>query len=518
MRLILGILAIFAMLAGNAHAQSARITNWTEKSYSEEEAERAFSKSYERYRKSQTEGWQSGPDKGYSLLDFLSGIHCSGRYCDNKRFKYTTDFRVQENKPGVAPDIKIIRAETGSGAVKCPAGSYIAQMWCESGRNTDYCAKLAAACVKPILTSSKPPVCGMEKTISDEGASRLENEVTLMTYQLFDGMECSGKYCDNLKMTSCNIYGTEKDLIPLELTGASWKNVGSMIAGTRETSYTAGLEIASSTGHEVGGSVTASTEVSVTAGVSGSIGVAEVSSETTASAGLAVTAQYAHSWNNSKASSSEVTVAIACDRLGEDAFGTDAHADVYAFSLIAKGKSHSVDANFQAVTDAHYACSYGTSTPPAPVCFPKDCKNEFATNCQKCGGSSISEAWGEEPVKVTANYREEEEILGSFVEFYGWWDWKDGAEQPADTSYLVLYNDNERRENYTLCQDSECVSMGGKYMRKARGAELVLEGVFGQPKSRIVFKSAGGGKVTGSYWHDKSARGEPDGTIELDQL
>jgi len=136
----------------------------------------------------------------------------------------------------------------------------------------------------------------------------------------------------------------------------------------------------------------------------------------------------------------------------------------------------------------------------------------------RCRESSMSEAWGEEPAKVIANYREEEEELGSFVEFYGWWDWKDGADQPADTSHLVLYNDDLRRNQYTICQDSECTLMSGKYTRMSRGAELVLEGVFGEAKSRIVFRATGGGTVKGSYWRDKSARGSPDGTIELEQL
>lgn len=521
MRLILGVLAMCMLLAGNAHAQSTRITNWTEKSYSEEEGEAAMSRSFVDYTDLGKKRAQSGAAfkaRGYDILDFLSGIRCSGRYCDNKKLKYTTNFVVPEVLPGKTADTVRIHAKSGEGKAVCPAGYYIAQMWCETGKGTDYCAKLAADCIKPEIASSRPPVCGMEKTISEEGASRTENEVTLMTYQLFDGMECSGKYCDNLTMSWCNINGTAKDIIPLELEGATWKNVGSMMAGSRETSYTAGLEIGSSSGHQVGGSVTASTEVSATAGVEGSIGVATVSASATVSAGLAVTADYAYNWNNSKASSSEVTVAIACDRLGEDAFGTDVHADVYAFSLLAKDKSHSVEADFQAVTDAHYACAYGTSSPPAPVCFPKDCKNDFATNCQKCGGASISEAWGEEPRTVKANYRAAEEVVGSFVEFYGRWDWKSDVPHPAETSYLVLHNDKDRREKYTLCKDEACETKPGKYISKTRGAELVLDGVFGESGSRIVFNSEGGGKVKGSYWRNVKAGGEPDGTIELEQL
>lgn len=491
---------MFALPVGSAYAQSPQISNWTIEKYSEEKGGKFWS-----HDSSQ---WYNGAwvDKNTNnKIDFISGIQCSGDYCDDKRFKTISGIPAHPHKLGAETNNPIVELTVRGEEAKCPEDMYIYAMSCK-GR---YCGTVEAHCARPILPKGTKAVCGFEKTISDEGASRKENEVTLASYQLFNGYKCEGKHCDNLTMNWCNVYGGDKDHLALTLQGARWKKVGSMIGGERQTSYTAGLE--TSTGSS--DTVEASVEVSASATIEAeaSVGFGSVTAGVTA--GIAVTAGYAREWNRSQASSSQVTVAVQCNKF-EDG-GTK--ADVYAFSLLAKNKLVSADADFEAVSD-YYSCAYGKNEIPAPACLPTQCDNEFATNCQKCSGLHMSATLGEKPTKVEAKYSGKEEDLGSFVEFYGRWDWKGNSYRPARTSRLVLYNDNKRRDKYTFCENATCKLMDGEYTSLRNGAELVLTGVFGEKDSEIVFTSNSAGTVTGEYWRDASAGGEPDGTIELGQL
>ncbi len=500
MRLILGILAMFALLTSSAYAQSPLISNWTADKFSEENGGR--------YWGPNSAEWYNGArvkENKNETLDYISGIHCSGRYCDDKRFKTISGIPTHPHQWGAENNKLIVEQTIRGNAATCPADMYIYGMSCKG----PYCETVEAHCARPILPKGMKAACGFEKTISDEGASRKENEVTLATYQLFNGYKCEGKHCDNLTMTWCNIYGGEKDHLSLALKGARWKNVGSIIGGTRATSYTAGLERTTGSSDTVSGSVEVSASATIEA--EASVGFGSVTAGVTA--GVAVTAGYAREWNRSEAASSQVTVSAQCDKF-EDGGTT---ADIYAFSLLAYNRLSSVETAFEAVSDT-YACSYGKAGNPAPACLPTQCNNEFAANCQKCSGLHMSAALGEKPIKVEAKYSGKEEDLGSFVEFYGRWRWEDTSHRPARTSRLVLYNDMQRSKKYTLCADAKCNLMDGDYISLRNGAELVLTGVFGEENSEIVFTSNGSGLVTGEYWRDASAGGKPDGTIELGQL
>jgi hypothetical protein len=507
MRLLLGLLAMFVLLTGSAYAQSPQISNWTVKSYSEEDYD-IFDLGYVGvYVPFTSYLWYRDGLRGEdnTTIEFISGIMCSGRYCDNKNFKTVSGIPVYPNKTPSGPSSERVVAAIAGHEADCPPGMYIYSMSCEG----DYCGKVAAQCARPKLAVGTKAACGFKKTISDEGASRKENEVTLATYQLFNGYKCEGKNCDNLTMSWCNIYGGEKDHLSLALKGARWKKVGDMIGGEKQISYTSGLERSTGSSDTVEGSVEVSASATIEA--EASVGFGSVTAGVTA--GVAVTAGYAREWNRSEASSSQVTVNVQCNKF--ESGGT--RADIYAFSLLAENKLVSADADFEAVTGT-YACAYGKSDVPAPACLPTQCDNSFATNCQKCSGLHMSASLGQAPTMVKTLYSGEEEEEGSFVEFYGRWTWKDTKVRPARTSRLALYNDMKRSNQYTLCQDSKCTLMDGDYIKLRDGAELVLTAFFREDKSEIVFTSSGDGVVTGEYWHDATAGGEPDGKIELRQL
>ncbi len=500
MRLFLGILATCALVSGSAAAQSPLISKWTEDSYSEEGDGKYWTKVSEKWF---NDG--SVKDNTNNKIDFISGVLCSGDYCDNKNFKTISGIPAYPRKAVPAPNDPVAEISIRGVEAACPPDMYIYSMSCEG----DYCSAVQAQCARPILPKGVKAVCGFEKTISDEGASRKENEVTLASYQLFNGYKCEGDDCDNLTMRWCNIYGGEKDHLALSLQGARWQKVGSMIGGERQTSYTAGLETTEGSSNTVEASVEVSASATITA--EGSVGFGTVAAS--AQAGIAVTAGYAREWNESKASSSQVTVNVQCNKFEDGGI----MADIYAFTLLTKSQTISADTAFKAVSD-YYSCSYGKSDIPAPACLPTQCNNEFATNCQKCNGLHVSATFGEQPTQVVADYSKEKEDLGSFVEFYGRWEWSDKSYRPARRSHLVLYNDDARREKYTFCEDKKCTLMDGEYTSLRNGAELVLTGVFGEKNSEIVFTSDESGVVTGEYWRDASAGGEPDGTIELSQL
>ena len=503
MRLFFGILAMCALAAGSAAAQSPLISKWTEDSYSEEGEGKYWTKTSEKW-------FNDGSVKGNknNKIDFISGVLCSGDYCDNKNFKTISGIPAFPRIAVPGKGEELVDASIRGVDVNCPPDMYIYSMSCEG----DYCSAVQAQCAKPILPEGVKAVCGFEKKISDEGASRNENEVTLASYQLFNGYKCEGDDCDDLTMRWCNIYGGEKDHLALALKGARWQFKGFMLGGERQTSYSAGLQ--SETGSS--DTVNASVEVSASATISaeGSVGFGTVSAAATA--GIAITAGYAREWNRSKASSSQVTVAVQCDKF-EDG-GT--RADIYAFTLETESELLDAGAQLDAVSQ-YYACSYGKGDNPMPACLPTQCDNRFATNCQKCDGLHLTATFADaekEVDEVQPQYRTEKEVRGSFVEFYGRWTWADKSHRPARTSYLVLYNDLERQKKYTFCKNKECVLMDGDYTKLSNGAELVLTGVFGEKDSEIVFTSDQSGTITGAYWREGAGVGEPDGTIELEQL
>lgn len=500
MRLFLGILAMSAFVAGSAAAQSPLISKWTEDSYSEEGEGKYWTKTSEKWF---NDG--SVKDNKNNKIDFISGVLCSGDYCDNKNFKTITGIPAHPRKAVPGQGEELVDSSIRGVEAECPPDMYIYSMSCEG----DYCSAVQAQCAKPILPTGVKAVCGFEKKISDEGASKKENEVTLASYQLFNGYKCEGDDCDDLTMRWCNIYGGEKDHLTLSLKGGEWKFLGFMLGGERQTSYSSGLQTETGTASTASASIEVSASVSASAEVSG--GAFTAASEV--SAGIAITAGYAKEWNESKASSSQVTVAVQCDKF-EDG-GT--RADIYAFTLKTESELLEAGAKFDAVSK-YYACSYGKGNNPAPACLPTQCDNRFAANCQKCDGLHLSATLGKAAEKVQPQYRTEEEELGSFVEFYGRWTWADKSHRPARTSHLVLYNDTARRNKYTFCKNKECVLMDGDYTKLSNGAELVLTGVFGEKDSEIVFTSDQSGTIKGEYWREGAGVGEPDGTIELEQL
>lgn len=499
-RLFLGILAICGLLAGSAYAQSPQISGWTKDSYSEEESIGAISPSVMKYL-------NLDPDTGEKLktsiekkeaypLDFLSGIQCSGRYCDNKRYKYITGFQV--GKPDDTGARTLYSDSQAANWSMCPEGMYIASMWCPTGNLDSYCGQLRGICLPPRLPAGTKAVCDMEKTISEENASSKGNEVTLTTYQLFNGFRCTGNNCDDVTMSWCNIYGDDKNHVGLEVEGATWRKVQTISGGSATMSYTAGLESTTGSSDSVNASATLS--------VSGQAGFAEV--------GLEVTAGYAREWNASKASSIQHTVEVSCE-VPTPTDGTK--IDVYAFTMLAKDQLGNPDLGFAAVSKEHF-CTFGKGNIPSPACFPSQCNNEFAENCQKCDGLHIRAALGEKPQNVIARYRPEPETKGAFVEFLGKWTWKDKANYaPATETQLVLYND-KRKDEYTFCHDRKCTSMKGDYTSYSKRSELTLEGVMGEAGSSVVFTSTAAGLVVGEFRKNKNSPGDPDGKITLEQL
>jgi hypothetical protein len=121
----------------------------------------------------------------------VSGLRCTGRYCDNVALKCSTDATLGERS--WSPYF----SEEGNGHFICPEGSMVDGVRC-SGR---YCDNVSVRCAAaPGLRSHQ---CYWAPAISEENSGTIDYGAG--TY--LRGLRCSGRYCDNLESYICQ---TEK--------------------------------------------------------------------------------------------------------------------------------------------------------------------------------------------------------------------------------------------------------------------------------------------------------------------
>lgn len=111
---------MFALLTSSAYAQSPLISNWTADKFSEENGGR--------YWGPNSAEWYNGArvkENKNETLDYISGIHCSGRYCDDKRFKTISGIPTHPHQWGAENNKLIVEQTIRGNAATCPADMYI---------------------------------------------------------------------------------------------------------------------------------------------------------------------------------------------------------------------------------------------------------------------------------------------------------------------------------------------------------------------------------------------------------
>jgi hypothetical protein len=147
----------------------------------------------------QAQGWtpyvseEQGEANPAVCNGLVSGLGCSGRYCDNVGLECTTPLGLGEST--WSPYF----SEEGSAEYVCPEGQYVTGARC-TGR---YCDNMSVRCTRaPDLTVQR---CFWTPEISEENGGKIEyGEGTYLR-----GLHCSGRYCDNLRSYVCQTKQTD---------------------------------------------------------------------------------------------------------------------------------------------------------------------------------------------------------------------------------------------------------------------------------------------------------------------
>jgi hypothetical protein len=123
--------------------------------------------------------------------ELVSGLRCSGRYCDNVALKCSRQEVLGERS--WSPYI----SDEGNGQFICPDGRFVDGVRC-SGR---YCDNLSVRCAEAPQLEAKR--CYWAPAISEENSGTID--FGSGTY--LKGVRCSGRYCDNVEPFICQ---TEK--------------------------------------------------------------------------------------------------------------------------------------------------------------------------------------------------------------------------------------------------------------------------------------------------------------------
>jgi hypothetical protein len=126
---------------------------------------------------------------------FISGIHCTGSYCDNVAISCAL-FRGAAL--GQASWTAWVSEEQG--LRECPQNHLIAGLACR-GR---YCDNLSLYCVE--VTNMRAVNCSNTREVSEEQGGRLSFFSDVAGQMVFArAMRCSGRYCDNKSFNVCEI-------------------------------------------------------------------------------------------------------------------------------------------------------------------------------------------------------------------------------------------------------------------------------------------------------------------------
>jgi hypothetical protein len=130
---------------------------------------------------------------------FLSGVRCTGDYCDNLRISCS---RLPGASLGRALWTPWVSEEQGRRA--CPSRHLIAGLTCR-GR---YCDNLSLYCVE--VTDLRLVHCSQSRSVSEEGGGRLDFLAAIGADKAGQrvaarGITCSGRYCDNKTFNVCEV-------------------------------------------------------------------------------------------------------------------------------------------------------------------------------------------------------------------------------------------------------------------------------------------------------------------------
>lgn len=135
----------------------------------------------------------------------LSGIQCSGGYCDNlslycgkklnkSQLKGWWTSSISEERRGGKDTVDGVVVRKNNYMQRCGTNGYIAGMQCRGA----YCDNVALFC--RTFKQKKPRSCHWTSWVSEENGGRL----VFSPNKYAVAMECKGGYCDNKRFYVCN--------------------------------------------------------------------------------------------------------------------------------------------------------------------------------------------------------------------------------------------------------------------------------------------------------------------------
>jgi hypothetical protein len=179
----------------------------------------------------------------------MTGIHCTGKYCDNVSVGCTTQPRL-----GRTTSWTPWHSEENK-ALMCGDGYFISKLKCQ-GR---YCDNISAQCTQAAGKALNCHWLNNGAWVSEEGSGRL---AISQPRTFVRGIQCSGKYCDAKKLYVCSV-----PKVSITKIDPRWALVdtcaGQNCALTRSVSVGISNEVRKIKGEEWSSTLTASVETTV---------------------------------------------------------------------------------------------------------------------------------------------------------------------------------------------------------------------------------------------------------------
>ena len=314
--------------------------------------------------------WFSDEDRGSASCNgLISGMECSGRYCDSVRLG--CDYSLGSDH--VSSRWKGWFSDGDNSKSLCDKGQFVTAVQCK-GR---YCDDLRLSCAS-VPSSLVQSNCRWLGWFSDENGKQVFPEGTRLT-----GLACTGRYCDNLRPYVCNVH---QRCIAAGKQQGSWKYVQTIAnSGSRHYSYHSTERNSKSSSSEWSKSLTTSVSAGFEyMGASSSVEVSSTVARTQArSLETALEEGYAETQ----------TYTISPESVG---------LGLWQFEFTAKDTcrhTERIKTHEFIYTDGRFrspCClpgyAMGVQPPDVYTCYQKDYQVETASYCRSCGDDGASGA------------------------------------------------------------------------------------------------------------------------------
>jgi hypothetical protein len=125
---------------------------------------------------------------------FISGIRCTGSYCDNIKISCAVFRGAALGRASWMPWVS-----EEQGLRECPQNHLIAGLACQGS----YCDNVSLYCVE--VTNMQAVNCSNTREVSEEQGGELSFFSDVPQGVFARAMKCSGRYCDNKSFNVCEV-------------------------------------------------------------------------------------------------------------------------------------------------------------------------------------------------------------------------------------------------------------------------------------------------------------------------